>query len=58
MVMLGNEDSRETKTNLVRLKTDMISYVYRKDFMGECDKKTTFEILDFFYENGGNFIDT
>ncbi|KAJ9191329.1 hypothetical protein DTO166G4_7129 [Paecilomyces variotii] len=29
-----------------------------KDFMGECDKKTTFEILDFFYENGGNFIDT
>ncbi|KAJ9356273.1 hypothetical protein DTO280E4_6099 [Paecilomyces variotii] len=29
-----------------------------KDFMGECDKKTTFEILDFFYDNGGNFIDT
>lgn len=26
--------------------------------MGECDKKTAFEILDFFYENGGNFIDT
>jgi len=26
--------------------------------MGACDKKTTFEILDFFYENGGNFIDT
>lgn len=26
--------------------------------MGECDKKTTFEILDFFYEQGGNFIDT
>lgn len=24
--------------------------------MGECDKKTAFEILDFFYENGGNFI--
>ncbi|KAB8627258.1 hypothetical protein FH972_026091 [Carpinus fangiana] len=29
-----------------------------KDFMGECTKETTFEMLDFFYENGGNFIDT
>jgi aryl-alcohol dehydrogenase-like predicted oxidoreductase len=29
-----------------------------KDFMGECDKKTSFEILDFFYESGGNFVDT
>lgn len=27
-------------------------------FMGKCDKKTTFEMLDFFYEQGGNFIDT
>jgi aryl-alcohol dehydrogenase-like predicted oxidoreductase len=26
--------------------------------MGKCDKETTFEILDFFYEQGGNFIDT
>ena len=26
--------------------------------MGACDKKTTFEILDYFYESGGNFIDT
>lgn len=26
--------------------------------MGKCDKKTSFEILDYFYENGGNFIDT
>jgi aryl-alcohol dehydrogenase-like predicted oxidoreductase len=26
--------------------------------MGECDKTTTFEILDFFYASGGNFIDT
>jgi len=31
---------------------------YRKDFMGVCDQKTTFEILDYFYESGGNFIDT
>jgi aryl-alcohol dehydrogenase-like predicted oxidoreductase len=26
--------------------------------MGACDQKTTEAILDFFYENGGNFIDT
>lgn len=26
--------------------------------MGKCDKNTTFEILDFFHEQGGNFIDT
>jgi aryl-alcohol dehydrogenase-like predicted oxidoreductase len=26
--------------------------------MGECSKETVFQILDFFYENGGNFIDT
>ena len=25
---------------------------------GECDEKTTVEILDTFYEAGGNFIDT
>lgn len=29
-----------------------------QEFMGVCDKKTTFEILDYFYESGGNFIDT
>lgn len=27
-------------------------------FMGKCDKKDTFAMLDYFYENGGNFIDT
>lgn len=26
--------------------------------MGHCDKKTVFEILDYFHEQGGNFIDT
>jgi aryl-alcohol dehydrogenase-like predicted oxidoreductase len=26
--------------------------------MGTCDKKNTFDILDYFYESGGNFIDT
>ena len=26
--------------------------------MGECNKQTAFEILDYFFENGGNFIDT
>lgn len=32
-------------------------YMYR-DYLGECNKQTAFEMLDFFYENGGNFIDT
>ncbi|KAI9821770.1 MAG: hypothetical protein M1827_002351 [Pycnora praestabilis] len=26
--------------------------------MGECDHQTAFEMLDFFYDQGGNFIDT
>lgn len=26
--------------------------------MGKCDKETAFGMLDFFYDNGGNFIDT
>jgi aryl-alcohol dehydrogenase-like predicted oxidoreductase len=30
----------------------------QKDRYGECDKQTSFEILDYYYENGGNFIDT
>ena len=29
-----------------------------KDYFGECSKETAFEILDYFYEQGGNFIDT
>lgn len=29
-----------------------------KDYLGECSKETVFEMLDFFYENGGNFLDT
>ena len=29
-----------------------------KGILGECDKKTSFEMLDYFYEQGGNFIDT
>ncbi|KAF4636291.1 hypothetical protein G7Y89_g1800 [Cudoniella acicularis] len=29
-----------------------------EDFMGKCDKETTEQILDYFYEAGGNFIDT
>ncbi len=31
---------------------------YMADFMGECNHETAFEILDYFYESGGNFIDT
>ncbi|KAK9367900.1 NADP-dependent oxidoreductase domain-containing protein [Lipomyces kononenkoae] len=27
-------------------------------FMGKCDKKDSFAMLDYFYDNGGNFIDT
>ena len=26
--------------------------------MGACSKETAFQILDYFYANGGNFIDT
>ncbi|KEY71723.1 hypothetical protein S7711_02950 [Stachybotrys chartarum IBT 7711] len=29
-----------------------------KDYMGSCDQQTTEQILDHFYDNGGNFIDT
>ncbi|KAM0716889.1 hypothetical protein Q7P37_006741 [Cladosporium fusiforme] len=29
-----------------------------KGFMGECSKETSFAMLDHFYENGGNFLDT
>tara|TARA_R110002060_G_scaffold16129_6_gene22424 strand:+ start:888 stop:1070 length:183 start_codon:yes stop_codon:yes gene_type:complete len=45
----------ESKPPIEQLYTDTST---RKDFMGECDQKTTEEILDFFYESGGNFIDT
>ncbi|KAH7313197.1 NADP-dependent oxidoreductase domain-containing protein [Rhexocercosporidium sp. MPI-PUGE-AT-0058] len=30
----------------------------RKQAMGECNKETAFEILDYFFEQGENFIDT
>lgn len=29
-----------------------------KEVMGECSKETAFEMMDYFYEQGGNFIDT
>jgi len=29
-----------------------------KDYMGECSQETAESILDYFYESGGNFIDT
>ncbi|UKZ83223.1 hypothetical protein TrVFT333_011029 [Trichoderma virens FT-333] len=29
-----------------------------KDIMGSCDKEASFELLDYFYSQGGNFIDT
>jgi hypothetical protein len=30
----------------------------RKERLGECNKETAFKILDTYYENEGNFIDT
>jgi hypothetical protein len=29
-----------------------------KDVLGECSKETAFEMMDYFYSKGGNFIDT
>ena len=29
-----------------------------KGFLGECSKETAWEMLDYFYDQGGNFIDT
>lgn len=29
-----------------------------KEYLGECTKETAFGMLDFFWDNGGNFIDT
>ncbi|KAL8754423.1 MAG: hypothetical protein Q9184_005123, partial [Pyrenodesmia sp. 2 TL-2023] len=29
-----------------------------EQFLGKCVKETSFGMLDFFYDNGGNFIDT
>lgn len=29
-----------------------------KEMLGECNKETSFEMLDYFYDMGGNFIDT
>ncbi|KAJ4304496.1 hypothetical protein N0V90_000022 [Kalmusia sp. IMI 367209] len=29
-----------------------------KNYLGECTKETAFEMLDYFYSQGGNFIDT
>lgn len=29
-----------------------------KSFLGECSMETSFKILDHFYSEGGNFIDT
>jgi hypothetical protein len=30
----------------------------RNEFMGECSKEQSFAILDAFYKQGGNFLDT
>lgn len=36
----------------------ILAQTNRKGRLGECNKETSFNILDTFYENGGNFIDT
>lgn len=41
-----------------RIDQLIITYTLYRDYLGECNKQTAFEMLDFFYENGGNFIDT
>lgn len=28
------------------------------NIMGSCDKEASFELLDYFYSRGGNFVDT
>ena len=46
------------------LESHVGRYAYRpricmkcSDYFVECNKTDTFEILDHYYENGGNFID-
>lgn len=34
----------------------MLTLKRRKDQMGECDKETSFAILDYFHSQGGNHI--
>ena len=35
-----------------------ICLTFTRQYMGECNKETAFEMLDFFYSSGGNFLDT
>lgn len=46
------------QTGAGRIDQLIITYTLYRDYLGECNKQTAFEMLDFFYENGGNFIDT
>ncbi len=41
-----------------KYKQQLTEQKRRKERLGECNKETTFQILDTYYENGGNFIDT
>jgi hypothetical protein len=39
-------------------ESSRLTYLCRKSWMGATDQKQTEQILDYFYEQGGNFIDT
>jgi aryl-alcohol dehydrogenase-like predicted oxidoreductase len=60
MVSLGNKsaDSSIACLALSWITGETNLNPSRKERLGECDKETSFNILDTFYENGGNFIDT
>jgi aryl-alcohol dehydrogenase-like predicted oxidoreductase len=36
----------------------MLTTMCRSQWMGECNQETAESIMDYFYEQGGNFIDT
>lgn len=42
----------------VVLKYQCFELTSYRDFLGECNKENSFAMLDYFYESGGNFIDT
>lgn len=45
-------------TSVPVLESASLTSPIRKEFMGECTKETAFEMMDFFVDQGGNFIDT
>lgn len=60
MVSINRWHSHSLSQNLCHNCTlyNLPTRTTRKERLGECNKETSFEILDTFYEHGGNFIDT